>query len=329
MDAKNELTGVGIDVIEDDVQSLDDSVFRLLLKDKSTKKNIIWATNDYLSYGEQYGADSEILPELITGEHRFLIQPRSAKAKETQAGRTRDKAEVFTPSWVCNKQNNLIDERWFGNRDIFNVETENGWNTIPTAIDFSGKSWKKYVDAQRLEITCGEAPYLVSRYDTVDGTPIPLLERIGLLDRKLRVVCENAIEDAEWLTWAIRAVQSVFGYEYQGDNILLARENVLLTFIDYYRYRFSCSPDIKTLRVVANIIAWNIWQMDGMKYVAPGSCQDTVFSEYTFFGEQKTIEPCPGCKKNDIYHHNGCYCMIQDWRTKAPVRFIDMMKGRK
>ena len=47
------------------------------------------------------------------------------------------------------------------------------------------------MDAQRLEISCGEAPYLVSRYDTVMGETIPISQRIGLLDRKLRVVSEN------------------------------------------------------------------------------------------------------------------------------------------
>lgn len=35
------------------------------------------------------------------------------------------------------------------------------------------KDWRKYVDARRLEISCGEAPYLVSRYDTVTGCEIP------------------------------------------------------------------------------------------------------------------------------------------------------------
>ena len=33
---------------------------------------------------------------------------------------------------------------------------------------------------------------------------------------------------------------------------------------------------IELLRMVANIIAWNIWQMDGMKYVVPNSCHDAT-----------------------------------------------------
>lgn len=81
------------------------------------------------------------------------------------------------------------------------------------------------MDARRIEVSCGEAPYLVSRYDTVTGDPIELFSRIGLLDRKLRVVTENASNESEWLKWAYRAYESVYGFEFQGDNLLLAREN--------------------------------------------------------------------------------------------------------
>lgn len=319
------------DVIEGTILNLDVSVFRLLLLDKSTHKNIIWATNDYISFGEQYSPEAEILPELITGEHDYLIQPRSVKAKEKQTDRTRDKAEVFTPSWVCNKQNNLVDEKWFGRKNVFNIETPDGWDTIQEPISFSSaeRTWQKYVDAQRLEITCGEAPYLVSRYDTVSGNSIPISDRIGLLDRKLRIVNENVQSDDEWITWTIRAYQSIFGYEFQGDNLLLARENLLVTFIDHYQNRFDSAPSIKILRSIANTIAWNIWQMDGMNFVVPYSCHNVKKSELSLFDEIIKIEPCPGCKNGDRQQHNGCYCNIQDWRTKEPVRFADMMKGWK
>ena len=55
----------------------------------------------------------------------------------------------------------------------------------------------------RLEITCGEAPFLASRYDTTTGEVIPIPERIGILDRKLRIVTENAgTQPDEWLKYA-------------------------------------------------------------------------------------------------------------------------------
>ena len=52
----------------------------------------------------------------------------------------------------------------------------------------------------------------------------------------MRVVSENAKNEDEWLKWTVRAFQSVYGYEFQGDNLLLlARENLLHTFIDNER----------------------------------------------------------------------------------------------
>ena len=83
--------------------------------------------------------------------------------------------------------NGYADEVWFGQKEVFFQDR------MPTAtVEFPrGKRWERYVDSRRLEITCGEAPYLVSRYDAETGEVIPIRERIGLLDRKLRVVGEN------------------------------------------------------------------------------------------------------------------------------------------
>ena len=104
------------------------------------------------------------------------------------------------------------------------------------------------MDSRRLEITCGEAPYLVSRYDTTTGGLIvPPINRIGFLDRKLRVVNENTITEEEWLKWAERAIQSYYGYEYQGDNLLIARINVLLSFYEYFIERWKHELEKKTL----------------------------------------------------------------------------------
>ncbi len=320
----------GNDVIEDSLQKLSPAVFRLLLQDKSTKKHILWATKDYESLGAGYEEWSEMLPELITRENAMLIQPRSTKAKDEQTARTRDKAEVFTPCWVCNTQNNLVDTQWFGRADVFNIETDHGWTVNPEKIVFpetGPKRWQKYVDTKRLEITCGEAPYLVSRYDTVTGEMIPVDRRIGLLDRKLRVVSENTQNEEEWYNWVLRAFQSIYGYEFQGDNLLLARENLLLTFIEYYRTRFNKQPSVRQLLRIANVISWNLWQMDGMKYVVPHSCQSQKIEAITMFGNVVQEIKCPGCEKGTIRNHNGIYCRIYDWRKQKSLPFIDMLKG--
>ena len=54
--------------------------------------------------------------------------------------------------------------------------------------------WKSYVAEQRMEITCGEAPYLTSRYDTTTGAYIELKNRIGLLDKNELELIENIIK---------------------------------------------------------------------------------------------------------------------------------------
>lgn len=60
------------------------------------------------------------------------------------------------------------------------------------------KNWEDYIKSIRLEISCGEAPYLISRYDTVTGKTIDIKNRIGLLDRKFRVLNENVDDCDEW-----------------------------------------------------------------------------------------------------------------------------------
>jgi hypothetical protein len=65
------------------------------------------------------------------------------------------------------------------------------------------------------------------------------------------------------------AFQTIYGYEWQGDNLLLARENLLYTFVDYYEERFGVAPEVKLLRDFAGIISWNLWQMDGLSYSTP------------------------------------------------------------
>lgn len=320
-----------IDVKENILATLDPKILNFLLKDKTTRRNIIWATDDYAHLGDQYASDQQITVKSITGKNGNIIRPRVEKSKDEQSSRVRNKAEVFTPSWVCNKQNNLIDNAWFGREGVFNIETENGWLPTTEKIVFpKNKTWQEYVKANRLEISCGEAPYIASRYDTVTGEPIPVENRIGLLDRKLRIVCENCYSEQEWVVWAKKAVQSVYGYDWQGDNVLLARENILYTFVDYYAYKFIV-PAIKPYLIdVAKILAWNIWQMDGIKYVIPNSCTTIIDENEDMLGRiNQTVYRCPGCDSGDHSVHNGVYAKTYDWSHNASVEFYSLMKGRK
>jgi hypothetical protein len=323
-----------VDVKENALITLDPKLLGLLLQDKTTRQNIIWATDDYLSLGQDYAADRQITVEAITGTNGNVIRPRIEKTKDEQTLRVKSKAEVFTPSWVCNRQNNLVDAAWFGREGVFNTEIDNGWITTTEKITFpEGKTWQDYVKANRLEISCGEAPYLVSRYDTVSGEPIPVERRIGLLDRKLRVVCENCDSEQEWVEWAKKAFQSIYGYEWQGDNVLLARENLLYTFSDYYFFKFSVPAIKEYLFIIANIIAWNIWQMDGIKFVIPNSCKAEVDEKKDLLEEIHTsIIPCPGCDSGNHSLHNGIYAKTYDWSGKNSIvfrSFIDPKFRRK
>ena len=315
---------------------LDTSLLEILLIDHSRPKqgkrlaHIIWATDNYESLGPSYAENEQITIESITGDHGNLIQPRVRKTKEEQQARARDKGEVFTPAWICNAQNNLVDAQWFGTDSPFNKETDQGWQTIPDKIPFpskDGKTWQDYVMDTRLEITCGEAPYLVSRYDAITGDIIPVKDRIGRLGRKLRVASENTETEEEWYAAAKQAYQATYGYEWQGDNLLLARENALVTFFDYFQDKFGKDPGKDQAREIAEIISWNFWQMDGLKGVIPNSCHDDVHVEPSLFGDGEEVRiPCKGCETDDIRRHNGIYCKIMDWEAGKAIKYIDLIK---
>ena len=86
------------------------------------------------------------------------------------------------------------------------------------------------------------------------------------------------------MKWVIRAFEASYGYEYQGDNVLIVRINLLLTFTDYYEERWKQKPGNKLLQKMANKIAWNIWQMDGLKNTVPIGKLYQEFEQMTFFG---------------------------------------------
>ena len=325
-----------IDIRENDVLTKSRELLDILLIDRNkslhyrSPHNIIWATDNYQALGKGYYEFDEITVDAISGENGLVIQPRTKKSKTEQKGRSREKAEVFTPSWLCNEQNNLIDTAWFGRSGIFNTSHDKSWKTVKRVIPFptkSGKSWQDYVSECRLEVTCGEAPYLVSRYDTITGSPIGISERIGLLDRKLRVVNENVSIDDEWFVWAKRAYQSIYAFELQGDNLLLARENLLCSFIDYFIYKFEKEPELDAVLEIANIISWNIWQMDGLKAVVPNTCHEVVhrFEETLFDPPIIEKEMCAGCQNGDIRLHNGIACLVMNWENNSFIDFRSLL----
>jgi hypothetical protein len=129
----------------------------LLLKDRSTGNNILFATDDYTTLGPFWNARQHIVPNNLIENGACIIQPRVLKSQEEQTQRTRQKAEVFTPAWVCCLMNNFCDEEWFGRKDVFNHLEGKKWTPTEDPIPFrTKKEWQAYVDSRRLEIGGGD-----------------------------------------------------------------------------------------------------------------------------------------------------------------------------
>ncbi len=302
-------------------------VLDILLADRTRHKpsrpyNIIWATDSYLKHGKEYAPTKQIKREQVTGLYGKLIQPRAAKSKEEQKYRTKDKAEVFTPLKIVKEMNMAID--W----------ASKNWPV-------SEETWIDYISERRLEITCGEAPFIAGRYNPTANTGVIITpkNRVGFFDRKLQVVGEFTDSKKDWLAYAEIALKATYGYEWQGDNLLIARENVLLTLDDFYKDFCTNKLELKSkrglsddqLEYFAEIISWNIWQMDGIKYVIPMSCKHetrVIPGELTLFGETPDVVEkyeCEGCKFNRPLKHNGKYVKVMDWSTEKPVEFITLL----
>jgi hypothetical protein len=239
------------DISENDIRANMPRIFKILLLDRtasaeSSPQNIIWANDNYVEYGAAaYAAKAQIKPELITGEYGSLLMPRALKTKALQKERTRTKAEVFTPVWIVKKQNDAVDESYIG--DVLETYTRRKW----------------------LEITCGEAPYMATRYDMETGELVPLAERAGFVDRKLARINNEIDDKAEWRRLVELAYKSSYGFEWNGDSLLLARENLLYTCRDYYFAKWGEEPPCDLFEEIATIISYNVFQMDGLKCVIP------------------------------------------------------------
>lgn len=286
------------DISENFIREKMPEILNLLLIDrtKSTPKiikNIIWANNNYIDHSAKYyGPTAQIKPALITGKMERLIMPRALKSQDIQKERTRSKAEVFTPTWIVKKQNDVVEQDYL-NDDI-----------------------KTYVSRIWLEITCGEAPYMATRYDMGTGKILPINEREGFLDRKLKRISLEIHNKSEWHDLAILAYKASYGFEWNGDSLLLARENLLYTYRDYYLEKWQEEPSFDNFKYIAEIISYNIFQMDGIKYIIPLSDTKTVVSkqQLELFGDKVASK--------EIVRTNGKRVKIMNWHTKK-MEFFD------
>lgn len=302
------LTNIKINFTEDIERYAKNGVLDVLLCDRSTGNNIVWATSAHVDRGVNYAPKSEIVKEAITGQNIGVIKTRAEKAVEDQASLTKSFAEVFTPTWICEFMVNEADK--------LNDWTSNDLDTV--------NKKREYIRSKRLEITCGEAPFIVNRYDAADGTAVPFDERIGILDKKLAVVKEIVSSRDTWKKWAKEALESVYGYEYQGDNLLIARINVLRTLEDaiqeagYEPYR---TADLKKL---ANIISWNFWQMDGLTGYVPFRALDESYYQPSIFDLLIQTEEMP----DEANNHEAILAKIYDWSNNLELEYNDIQLGR-
>lgn len=342
----DELHAAGLGFIESFDSRYPTRVLETLLCDRTTGRNIIWADNEYEALGDGYRGDDEITVEKITGLSSGVIKPRIAKEQERQSQRTKTRAEVFTPSWLVNRMNNDIDVVWFGRRDVFNAEDGQTWRTNQESVAFpktKGHGWHAYVESPRLEITCGEAPFVCSRYDTVTGDALPVGSRIGFLDRKLRIVSEKTRSRKEWVRWALAALKASYGFEYQGDNLLLARVNVFETFCEHLRDRWGAGVSDEEIDRVAWIVSWNLWQMNGLTCAVPTDKMDAVVQSALTGYEEPVPEPMQPTlfdlldepifeavaeeTKEEEPDETVPLCVIYDWQENEPLEF-QAMKGK-
>ena len=94
------MAGINVDINETEIFNLYPEVLNTLLKDHTTGRNIFWATDSYAHKGEGFQYDDAITIENITDENGMVIRPRALKSKDEQMERTKEMAEVFTPSSV-------------------------------------------------------------------------------------------------------------------------------------------------------------------------------------------------------------------------------------
>ncbi|MBO7717479.1 MAG: Eco57I restriction-modification methylase domain-containing protein [Aeriscardovia sp.] len=248
-------------------------LLKILLSDRSRKRNIIWATD---AYGE-HAWSSPICQSAVSA-----IRPRAFKGDVEKQARVKTHAEVFTPFEIVARMTEVLWEEAEGR------------------------------DKTYLEITCGEAPFITSRYDAATGNPVPLEERVGILDRKLQEAGKTAEDDEDWVEKAEAALKSVYGYEFQGDSLFIARVNVLDAFLENFEARFHRLCDRDLLLKEANIISWNFWQMDGRTQSSPVK------------GRTSAV--------NDLFNDNPP-CRIRFWNQSRSTLFshirLEERKGMK
>lgn len=294
---------------------------RSLLMDRTTRRNLIWGTDDLKYLGAGWRKEQELQEETAFGEALRLVVPGTdrlgPRAGAKKAGRQKEGPQVLSAA-EANRRNNARDEQWFGQSSVFNSVWGDTWITRAEPVRFparKNRSWHQYIDARFLEKDFAVPQCLVSRFDAASGGLIPRGDRIGVLDRKLRIAAEQA-PAAEWAKWAFRALESCYGYAYRGDDVAAARIDVLLTLRKAFAAALGREPDAREWRRAARIASWNLWQMDGKTGTIPYGKPMSAATQIEMF---RLLED----RRRGVLQPD---CRVMDWRAGKSVPYREMEK---
>lgn len=166
---------------------------------------------------------------------------------------------------------------------------------------------------------------MVNRYDMITGKLIPLAQRFGFVDRKLRRINDEINDEEVWQSLVKKAYQSSYGYEFQGDSLLLARENLFYSFFDYYQEKFGKQPNLTLQTEIAKIISYNVFQMDGLNCSVPYASSHKINQNYqlNLFGELEKTE------ESEIVTTSGTLVKIKNWLKNQLILFQSLKEEQK
>ena len=98
---------------------------------------------------------------------------------------------------------------------------------------------------------------------------------------------------------------------------------MLMSFCDYHEARWNKSPDAVLLRKIANIIAWNLWQMDGLKGTTPLGAHYEEFHQLSLWEDPQQIQ---AAEKNNL---TELPCVINRWRSHSSLRWEESIMSKK
>ena len=148
------------------------------------------------------------------------------------------------------------------------------------------------------------------------------------------------------MKWTVRAYESVYGYEYQGDSLAIARANLLITFAENMEARWGRKATKSELTAVANRIAWNFWQMDGLTGTVVGrddpgapclpGLENEVLTQRRRGAEtgRTGVSPVQGelAFGDEVLAAKNAKgaklpCVIFDWRARRPVVYNELCRA--